>query len=117
MALIEKENTSPNTEIKTRNALINRSIKTKTGARIERGITRAYTRTRTDTNTVQVRSKTRTSMIAAIKIKRKGAPPLIKTENTRVAVPPARIRIRTRAKTRNIITSPAQVLKIRTGKT
>lgn len=117
MALIEKENTSPNIGTRIKNAPINRIIRTKIGTKIEKGITRVNTeiKTKTNTNIVPVLLKTKRSMIAAIRIKRRRAPPPAKTRNTRVAAPP--VRIRTRARTKNIIISPAPVLRIRTSKT
>lgn len=114
MALTKRGNTNLNIEIK--NDLTNQIIRIRTGAKTRRKITKANIeiKTRTDTNIVLVPSRTKRNMIAVAKTKTKKrrAPRLARTRNTRAAAP----LVRTRAKTRIIITNQVRALKTRTGK-
>lgn len=114
MALTKRGNTNLNIEIK--NDLTNQIIRIRTGAKTRRKITKANIgiKTRTDTNIVLVPSRTKRNMIAVAKIKTKKrrAPRLARTRNIRAAAP----LVRTRAKTRIIITNQVRALKTRTGK-
>lgn len=118
MVSIRKGNTNRSIETRTENDLTNRIIKTKIGE-IRRGIIKANTGTRTSIGIVPVLLRTRTSMmVAIIKIKTRIKRVLRLVRSTRVAVHPVRIRIRTRAGTRNIITNRARARapKTKTGK-
>lgn len=119
MALIKKENTSLSTETRIKRDLINPITRIRTGVRIKKGITRANTGIRTrigiDTVPVPLRiKKSMTAAIARIKTKIRRALPA-RIRSIRVAHP-VRTKIKTRVRTRNIITSRAPVLKIRRGK-
>lgn len=115
MVSIKKGNTNQNTGTRIESDLTNRI--TKIGVEIRRGIikTNIGTRIRINTGIAPVLLKIKKSMTAAI-IKIERVLRLAKTRSTKVAVHPAKIkkRIRTRARTRNIITNRA--LKTKTGK-
>lgn len=112
MALIRRGNTSPNIETRIKNDPTSQITRIKTEARIERRIIRANTgiKTETGTNIALVPSRTRRSMTVA-RTRRRKAPRPAKIRSTKAAVPPVRIR----ARTRNIITSRVQAPKTRTG--
>lgn len=120
MVLIRK---GKHTNRSTENGLTNQNTKTKIGAEIRKEIIRANTgiRTRKSIDIAPVLLKTKKSMMAAIiriRTRTERVPRLVRTRSTRVAVHPAkiRIRIRTRAETKNIITNQARAPKIKTGK-
>lgn len=120
MALIKRENTSLSTETRIKSDLINLITRIRTGVRIKKGITRANTgiRTRIGIDIVPVPLRTKKSMIVAvarIKTKTRRALPA-RIRSTRAAHP-VRTKIKTRVRTRSIITSHrAPVLKIKRGK-
>lgn len=115
MALTRRGNTNLSTETKI--GLTNQITRIRTEAKTKKEITKANIgiRTRTDTNIVQAPLRTRKSMIA-IKTKTRRAHLRAKTRSIKVAAHPAKIKIKIRARTRNIITSRAQVRRIKTGK-
>lgn len=115
MVLIEKENINLNIETRIKNGPINRSIRTKTEARIKREITRVNTeiKTKTDTNIVPVPLRIKRNMKAIVKTKRKRVL-LVRTRSIRALL--ARIKKKRKARTRNIIINRARVLKIKTSK-
>lgn len=118
MVSTKKGNTSLNIETKIKNDLTNQITRIKIEARIKKKITKANIgiKTKTGINIVPVPSRIKRSMTAVARIRTRRAPRPAKIRNIRAVavVPPARIR--TRTKTRNIITSQARALKTKIGK-